>query len=257
MELKGRNILITGGSSGLGLGLAEALHGLGNRIVVTGRNEAALKALCERHEGMSYRLSDVSSPDEIRALAADLETSFPDIDVLINNAGIQISYDYTQAEPPELEDLRREIDTNLSGLIGMSAALLPLLRKNTPAAIVNISSGLGYVPLAIFPVYCATKAAVNSFSLSLRHQLRNTGVQVINLAPPAVESNLNHEHRSKIAQSGQAGPPMMSQADFVQAAVAALQSDEEDITVGMAETMRQGARSEPEAAFARMNAHRA
>lgn len=247
MKLTDRTILITGGSSGIGQGLAEALHALGNQVIVTGRRQDRLEALCQAHPGMAFFVMDVADRASVRQGVEQVQQKFPGLDVLINNAGIQRRFDFTESEPV-LESLGEEVDTNLNGLLWTTTAFLPLLKQNTPASIINVSSGLGYAPLALMPVYCATKAAVNSLSLSLRHQLRDSGVQVINLAPPAVETELDQ------GQRGSNGPPVMSLDNFVEAALSALQGSEEDIAIGMAEQLRQSMRSDPPGTFARMNA---
>lgn len=246
MQLTNRTILITGGSSGIGQGLAKVLHQLGNQVIVTGRRKDRLEALCQAHPGMQFFVMDVSKPESIRQGVEQTQLICPKLDVLINNSGIQRNLDLLNEEL-SLEALGEEIDTNLNGLIWTTAAFLPLLKQNTPASIVNVSSGLGYSPLAMMPVYGATKAAVNSLSLSLRHQLRDSQIQVINLAPPAVESELDQGRR------GSNGPPVMTLDSFVEAAIQALQSGEEDIAIGMAEQLRQGSRSDPAGTFARMN----
>lgn len=253
MDLHKRTILITGGSSGIGRGLAQAFHRIGNQVIVVARHEAALEALCKEHAGMAHYVADVSDLASVRKLAEQVSRDFPHLNALVNNAGIQRPYDYSQDTSPLLEDLRTEVDTNLNGLIWMTAAFLPLLKRNTPASIINVSSGLGYVPLARTPVYSATKAAVNSFSLSLRHQLRESGIEVINLAPPAVETALDQGERARLAAQGQRPPQVMPLEEFTQAAMAALQQGEEDIAVGLADHLRSASRSNPQEAFAQLN----
>lgn len=248
MELKDRTVLITGGGSGIGKGLAEVFYRFGSQVIVTGRKEESLKKLCDKNPGMKYFVMDVSDPASVREAVARAEAEFPTIDCLVNNAGIQRRYDFTAETLPELEALTKEVDTNLMGLIWMSTAFLPLLKRNSPAAIINISSGLSFIPIAQMPVYCATKAAVHSFTLSLRHQLRDSGVRVLELMPPAVESNLDPDRRMPD------GVDELPVASFIDATLQALLSDDEEIAIGSAETLRTGAKQEPEKVFARINA---
>lgn len=250
MKLKNRTVLITGGSSGIGKGLAEVFYRLGNQVVVTGRNEDPLKKMCEAHPGMKYFTLDVSDPNSVRTAAEYVGKEFPQLDCLINNAGIQLRHDFAQEELPALEYLSQEVNINLNGLIWMSTAFLPLLKQNKPATLMNVSSGLGFVPIAKMPVYCATKAAVHSFTLSLRHQLRPEGVEVIELVPPAVETRLDDGKREQNI------PFQMTVAAFIDSTLQALQTDEEEIAIGSAEQLRSHLHNDPKAAFTQMNPER-
>jgi uncharacterized oxidoreductase len=188
MKLQGKTILITGGTSGIGLELARQLLARGNTVVVTGRDPRKLAAARAELPGLNAIESDVSDPAAIQRLHADVLARFPSLDVLVNNAGIMRNLDVRR--PRELTDVTREIDINLSGPIRMIQQFLPHLRSRPGAAIVNVSSGLAFIPFSISPVYSATKAAMHSFSQSLRAQLEGTGVTVIELAPPGVETPL-------------------------------------------------------------------
>jgi uncharacterized oxidoreductase len=188
MKLNGRTVLITGGTSGIGLELAKQLHERGNTVIITGRDPAKLDAAKQALPGLHAFLSDVSDPGAIVALHDSLLPHFPALDTLINNAGIMRNLNLNT--PRELPDLTREIDINLSGPVRMVQQFLPHLKARRDALIVNVSSGLAFVPLPISPVYCATKAALHSFTQSLRVQLDGSGVRVVELAPPAVETAL-------------------------------------------------------------------
>ena len=189
MNITGNTILITGGGSGIGRGLAEALQAAGNQIIITGRRRQALEETVAANPGMAFKVLDVDDAGAIRAFAAQVVKDHPGLNVLINNAGIMRAENLL-AEPFDLTDSEAIITTNLLGPIRLTAALLPHLRQQAQASIINVSSGLAFLPLAMTPTYCATKAAIHSYSQSLRHQLRGTSVQVIELAPPAVATDL-------------------------------------------------------------------
>jgi uncharacterized oxidoreductase len=190
MKTSGNTVLITGGGSGIGLALAEALLQRRNEVIVCGRRRERLQAAKKRLPQIHVRVCDVSSAQSRRALVDWLASNFKDFNLLVNNAGIQRSVDFLKG-PRDLEDADEEIATNLTAPIHLSALLIPHLRRKKEAAIVNISSGLAFTPLAAVPVYCATKAAVHSLSLCLRHQLRDTSVQIFEVAPPMVSTELS------------------------------------------------------------------
>jgi len=189
MELTGNTILITGGASGIGRGLAEAFHALGNQVVIAGRRKHALDETTAAKPGMKSLAVDIQDPASIRAFAARVATDHPAINVLVNNAGI-MRRENLLAQQSDLADAEAIVATNLLGPIRLTAALLPHLQKRPNAAIVNVSSGLAFLPMVITPTYCATKAAIHSYTLSLRHQLRNTGIEVLELIPPYVQTDL-------------------------------------------------------------------
>jgi uncharacterized oxidoreductase len=189
MNLTGNTILITGGGSGIGRGLAEEFHKLGNQVIIAGRRRQALDETTAAHPGIKSLILDVEDPAAIRAFAARAVAEFPALNVLINNAGIMRAENLL-AQQADLADAEAIVTTNLLGPIRLTAALLPHLRKQTCAALVNVSSGLAFVPLALTPTYCATKAAIHSYTQSLRHQLRGTPVEVIELIPPYVATHL-------------------------------------------------------------------
>ncbi len=193
MKIAGNTILITGGGSGIGAALAKALQAAGNTVIIAGRRKSALEAVVSGNPGMSYVAADVETQAGVTALAQEVTKAHPALNVLINNAGIMRPEDLL-AEPFDLADAEATIATNLLGPIRLIAALLPHLRRQASATIINVTSGLAFVPLAATPTYNATKAAMHSYSQSLRFQLRDTPVQVIELAPPAVATELMPGH---------------------------------------------------------------
>lgn len=195
MEMTGNTILITGGGSGIGRGLAEAFHGLGNKVILAGRREALLYEVTRANPGMDCVVLDVEDGGSIPAFAETVLRAHPSLNVLVNNAGIMRAEDML-AEPYDLADAEATIATNLLGPIRLTAALLPHLKRQARAAVLNVSSGLAFVPLAATPTYSATKAALHSWSQSLRHQMRSTSVEVIEVAPPAVGTDLMPQSRS-------------------------------------------------------------
>lgn len=193
MHITGNTILMTGGGSGIGRALAEALHGVGNRLIISGRRRQALEAVVAANPGMTFYELDVEDPNAIKALAAQVVAEHPALNVLINNAGVMLAEDLL-AEPFDLASAEATVTTNLLGPIRLTAALLPHLRRQRAAAVVNVTSGLAFVPMAATPTYSATKAALHAYSQSLRSQLQGTTVQVIELAPPAVATDLMPGH---------------------------------------------------------------
>jgi len=189
MKTTGNTILITGGGSGIGRGLAEAFHGLGNHVIIAGRRKHALDETTAANPGVTSLTLDIEDPANIRSFAAQMATRYPTLNVLINNAGI-MRLENLQAQPYNLADAESIIATNLLGPIRLTAALLPLLRKQPRSSIMNVSSGLAFVPIAPAPTYCATKAALHSYTQSLRYQLRASTTEVLELIPPYVATQL-------------------------------------------------------------------
>jgi len=202
MNLNGNTILITGGTSGIGYEMAKEFIKQKNTVIITGRNEQKLQKAKKELDGVVTIKNDISNPDDVKALYEQMVKEFPMLNVLINNAGVMTEINL-QKHKLSPADLTKEIDINLKGTIWMNDTFLPLLKKNKNAATVAVSSGLAFVPLPISPIYCATKAALHSYSLSLREQLRNTDVKVFELAPPATETELlasfNEEDRKGIS----------------------------------------------------------
>ncbi|MDQ3279461.1 MAG: SDR family NAD(P)-dependent oxidoreductase [Bacteroidota bacterium] len=233
MELKENTILITGATSGIGLAFAEAFLKEGNTVLVCGRREERLAALKEKHPSLQTKVCDVSKAEDREALARWAIDNFPAVNMLINNAGVQLKTDMTK--PVDLSRIYAEIDTNIVAPLHLASLLLPHLQTKRRSAIVNISSGLAFSPLAFMPVYCATKAAIHSLSLSLRYQLRNTSVSVFEIAPPAVDTELGMDRREDKAQT-HGGMPV---AAFLAAALHALRHDIYEEAVGSAKETRE------------------
>jgi len=189
MKHTGNTILITGGGSGIGRGLAEAFHALGNQVVIAGRRQATLDETTAANPGMKSLTLDIERPDAIHTFADQIAAEFPSLNVLINNAGIMRA-EKLLAQPPDLADAEAIVTTNLLGPIRLTAALLPHLQSQPRAAIMNVSSGLAFLPLTLTPTYCATKAAIHSYTLSLRYQLKATNTEVLELVPPYVATDL-------------------------------------------------------------------
>ena len=188
MKMTGNTILITGGSSGIGLELARQLAN-DNVVIITGRDLAKLETAKDELGNVHIVQSDAGDPKAISLLHETLTREFPALNVLINNAGIMRKISLRDGSN-DLADLVREIDTNLNGPIRMVAQFLPHLRKQKSPAIVNVSSGLAFVPFPLSPVYSAAKAGLHAFTLALRVQLQKTDVKVFELAPPGTETPL-------------------------------------------------------------------
>lgn len=194
MQMTNNTILITGGGSGIGAGLAKAFHDLGNQVIITGRRQNKLDEVTSANRGMASFTVDMESAESIRAFASAVVKKFPALNVVIHNAGVMTMEDLKQGNT--LAAAEATIATNLLGPIRLTEALLPTLLKQPAATIMTVTSGLAFVPLALTPTYCATKAAMHSWSQSLRYQLKDTKVQVIELAPPYVQTTLTGEQQA-------------------------------------------------------------
>jgi len=189
MKLQGNTLLITGGGSGIGRGLSEAFHRLGNQVIVAGRRRQQLDEVVAANPGMAAYALDIQNPAGVRAFAARVSRDFPSLNVLVNNAGIMRAENLLEQQD-DLADLEAIVATNLLGPLRLTAALLPHLQAQPRAAVMNVSSGLAFVPLTLTPTYCATKAALHSYTESLRYQLQDTAVEVLELIPPYVATDL-------------------------------------------------------------------
>lgn len=187
MKTSGNTILITGGASGIGRELAERFHAQGNVVIIAGRRRAHLDAVTAAHPGIVGYQLDVADAAGIAAFAATVTAAHPDLNVLVNNAGIMAAEDLTRAR--DLADAEATITTNLLGPIRLTNALIDHLLTKPGATIVNVSSGLAFVPLVSTPTYSATKAAIHSYTVSLREALAGR-VDIIELVPPAVQTDL-------------------------------------------------------------------
>lgn len=220
MNPNGKNtILITGGGSGIGRGLVEAFFKLGNKVIIAGRRQDALQSVVEANPGMSSEVLDVQDSTQLKSFAQKITAAHPTLNVLIHMAGIMRSENFVEA--PEPSTIEATIATNLIAPLQLTAALLPHLKQQPKATVMTVTSGLAFVPLAMTPTYCATKAAMHSWSVSLRYQLRNTSVEVLELVPPYVQTELMGPHQAT-------DPRAMPLADFI-AEVMSILSNQPDV----------------------------
>jgi uncharacterized oxidoreductase len=244
--MDGNTIFVTGGGEGIGRGLAEAFHELGNQVIIASRRESMLKAVCDAHPGMRYYVLDVADPAQIRTVGAKAVADFPKLNCVIANAGVQRLYSFADEQMPDDHLIEEEIDINLLGAIRTTTAFLPHLRKQERATVIHLSSGLAYVPRAHCAVYCATKAAIHSFTLSLRHQYRGSRIKFVELIPPRVDTTLG-------GGSGNA-PNTMTVGEFIAEAMNGLATDAEEVAVGHAKRLfAAGGGESVKPAFANMN----
>ena len=211
-----QTILITGATSGIGLGLAQRLHAQGHRVILTGRRQSLLDQATKAHPGMTGYQNDITDPKAIIDLAARLAKDHPDLSTVILNAGIMQPERLVTNQTP-LTVAEDTITTNLLGPIRLTHALMPQLLAQSSARIVTVTSGLAFVPLAVTPTYSATKAAIHSWTQSLRFQLASTGISVHELAPPGVQTDLMPGHRTS--------PHAMPFDDFIDEVMSILGSD--------------------------------
>jgi len=193
MTPNGNTILITGGTSGIGRELAREFHARGATVIIAGRRQALLDEIVAEHAGMSGYVLDVEDAGSIAAFAARVVADHPALNVLINNAGVMIP-ENVKSPADALPVAEQTVAINLLGPIRLTAALLPHLLGRPTATVVNVTSGLAFVPLAATPTYSATKFGLHAYSEALRHQLRDTSVEVIELAPPGVQTDLMPGH---------------------------------------------------------------
>ena len=246
MKLLQRTILITGGTSGIGFELARQLLARGNTVIVTGRDAQRLADARRRLPGLHGVVSDVADPVAIAALHAETTARFPALDVLVNNAGIMRNLDLTR--PRALVDVTCEIDVNLRGPLQMVQQFLPHLSARGEAAIVNVSSGLAFVPLAIAPVYSAAKSALHAYTRALRVQLADSGVRVFEIAPPPVETRLM---RAEFEAELKGSRGMAAEA-LARRAIAGIERGHDEIRPGLANVLKAMSRAAPEFMFRQM-----
>jgi uncharacterized oxidoreductase len=189
MKTTGNTILITGGGSGIGRGLAEAFHKLGNKVIIAGRRRQVLDETVAASPGMASIVLNIEDAKDIRKVSAQLAKEHPALNVVIHNAGIMRPENLLK-QSEDLADAEATIATNLLGPIRLTAALLPLLEKQPRATLMTVTSGLAFAPMAMTPTYNATKAAIHSYTQSLRYQLKSTNIEVLELIPPYVQTEL-------------------------------------------------------------------
>ncbi len=189
MRMTDNTILVTGGTSGIGRALAEAFHDRGNRVIVTGRRQDLLESIAAARPGIVGMHLDLDDPHSLARVTSDVDVRFPDLNVLIANAGISRTEDMASGDW-DVADAEAIVQTNILGVLRVTAAFLPILREQPNASIMATSSALAFVPRADFATYCASKAFLHSWLISLRHQLRNLPVEVLELSPPYVQTEL-------------------------------------------------------------------
>ncbi|MCX6954397.1 MAG: SDR family oxidoreductase [Verrucomicrobia bacterium] len=246
MHTTGNTILITGGGSGIGRALAESFHALGNRVIIAGRRQSVLDETSRANPGMASLVLDIEDAAAIRRFAVRLTAEHPALNVVIHSAGIMKAEKLTDASDAVAE---ATVATNLLGPIRLTSALLTHLQKQRNAAIMTVTSGLAFIPLANFPTYCATKAALHSYTESLRHQLRGTAIQVIELAPPYVQTELTGAHQAS-------DPHAMPLKEFISETMGliAQSPDAAEILVERVKPLRFAARGDYGAFFEKFNA---
>jgi uncharacterized oxidoreductase len=229
MKTTGNTVFITGGGSGIGRGLAEAFHQAGNQVIISGRRQQVLDATTGANPGMKSVVLDIEDPASIAAVAKKLVAENPSLNVLINNAGIMTPDDVSG----ELDDavLTSTIQTNVYGPMRMTSALIGHLKAQPVATVINVSSGLAFIPLAFTAVYSTTKAAMHSYSESLRFQLRGSSVKVLELAPPYVQTEL-------MGPGMKVDPRAMPLEDFIAETMTLLAGDTDEILVERVKILR-------------------
>ncbi len=246
MKLSGQTVLITGGATGIGLALAEGLLLAGNRVLVCGRREDKLLAAQAQFPALEVKRCDISKPEDRQALATWAREA--GVNVLVNNAGVQRMIDLRQGLK-ELEAGDNEARINFEGPVYLTANLLPHLLAQESAAIINVSSGLGFVPIAVMPIYCATKAAMHAFTVSLRHQLQGASVQVFEVIPPTVDTELDRGARARRGQVDRGIAVGQAAAEILDG----LRQDRAEIAIAGASRLMQASRQDFAQMFDRMN----
>jgi uncharacterized oxidoreductase len=248
MKLQGNHILITGGTSGIGAALAEAFLQRGSEVAICGRRSARLSEMQRLHPNLKTCECDISTDSGRRALLAWAQKEFSRVNILVNNAGIQRDIQFFSGLE-EYSSGENEIQVNLAAPVELTGLFVPLLRRNPNPALFYVSSGLGFVPAARMPVYSATKAAVHAFSLAIRHQLKKAGVQVVEIVPPAVDTELNPEGR---AARGNFKANLTAQ-DFVAGVLKEIEAGGLEVGFGPSSRWIRSSREELEQAFQQMN----
>lgn len=249
MNIDGDTILITGGATGIGLALAEKFVGAGSEVIVCGRRKSRLRDAKHKLSTIHVRQCDVSVESERQDLLHWAIARFPHLNMLVNNAGIQRQMDFTSptAAKPTLAK-NDEVMINLYAPIRLCALFTPKLMRRQKAAIINISSGLAFVPIATMPIYCATKAAIHSFTISLRHQLKDTSIRVFEAAPPTTDTELDRGFAAEME-----APRGISSKEVAAAIIEGVRSDKEEIIIGEAQELYRAAQHNPEATFNHLN----
>jgi uncharacterized oxidoreductase len=240
MQTNNNKILITGGSAGIGFSLAEIFLKAGNEVLICGRRESKLLEAKQKYPQLRIRVCDIAKKSEREDLYQWATTEFPHINMLVNNAGVQKETDFL-AGAPNLNDEESEIEINMTASIHLSALFIPhFLQQKIECAIVNITSGLAFIPLKIIPVYCATKAGLHTFSISLRSQLAKTHVRVFEIVPPIVKTDLHREAKARKQSERGVLPSMVAEA-----AIKAIKNNHYEIIIGQAKVLKGASRIAP------------
>jgi len=247
MKTTGNTVLITGGASGIGFALASSFANQGNKVIICGRNEEKLQRAKEKIPEISVKKCDISRNEDVASLFDWVTSSFPEIDILVNNAGIQRTIDLKRGIQ-ELVKVDDEIAINLKSQIYLSEYFIPVfLGKHTDSAIANVSSGLGFVPLARFPIYSATKAGIHSFTMSLRQQLKGTPIRVFEVIPPTVyDTELKGRPLEKSDWT-------VSSREVAEAVMKGIEENEYEIAIGPSKNWLRASKSELDQTFNNLN----
>ena len=244
MNLSTNTILLTGGASGIGLALAIRFLQAGSTVIIVGRRADKLAEAQQHYPGLITRQANVADVAERTELVRWATTQYPALNVLVNNAGIQNRIQLADDAKTDWEQRREELVINVEAPIHLATLLVPHLRQQPGAAIINVTSGLSFAPAAFVPIYSATKAALHSFTLSLRHQLAPTGVSVLEIVPPAVDTDLG-------------GPGLhtfgVNVDEFADSVMARLAAGEQEVGYGSSEKSRLASRAELDEQFRMMN----
>lgn len=249
MQTSNNTILITGGGTGIGLALAVEFLDKGNEVIICGRRENTLNEAKAKYPKLHIRQADLSKIDDRKSLATWTTQNFPKLNILVNNAGIQREFLMDDHHVADKFQTENEIEINLTTPIHLTMLLLPHLKQQQNSAIINISSGLAYVPISIMPVYCATKSALQSFTKSLRYQLRNDNIKVFEVSPPVVDTDLDKGARDQRGQVNKGLKPAVVAIETLKG----LGNDNYNIAVGQVKILRIASRIIPSRIFHILN----
>lgn len=244
MNLATNTILLTGGASGIGLALAVRFLQAGSTVIIVGRRDDKLSEAQQSYPALVVRQCDIADPAQRQELVRWATATYPGLNMLVNNAGIQNRIQLAHDHDTDWDLRRQELIINVEAPIHLSTLLVPHLRQRPGAAIINVTSGLSFAPAAFVPIYSATKAALHSFTLSLRHQLKPEGIAVLEIVPPAVDTDLG-------------GPGLhtfgVNVDDFADSVMGRLAMGEQEVGYGSSEKSRLASRAELDEAFRIMN----
>ncbi|ODQ52062.1 putative short-chain dehydrogenases/reductase [Saitoella complicata NRRL Y-17804] len=234
--------LVTGGGGGLGKAIAQLFLSKGKQVIIAGRTESNLQATVKQlnNPKLSYVVLDTSKTETFASFVSDLLKEHPEVDCLVNNAGIQKPLSFTSLTDSSKIDAftsgaESEIQTNITGVVNLTAHFLPHILSKPSGAIITVSSGLAFVPLTLCPVYSATKAFIHSYTLSLRYQLRDTKVKVIEVAPPLVGTDLHRDHSDPDNNKKEKNPMSLTVEEFINQVESQMEEGRDEVAPGFAE----------------------